>query len=147
MYTHKSAGLFIIRLVLGAIFLMHGIQKLQHMDMTVGFFNQIGFAAFWAWVVAIVETLAGVMMVLGFWTGIAGLLLAIVMLVAMVKVKLPMGGIQAAEIDLMLLASSLGIALTGPGRWALCRSKKCSTCTSCTTCDCETPKGDTQKTM
>lgn len=131
---NKNTGLLIMRLGLGTIFLVHGILKLQNMEGTIGFFGKIGLTPMLAWVVAMVEVLGGVLMILGLFTSVVGVLLALVMLVAFIKVKLPAGGMQAfltGEIDLALFVLSLGLACTGAGKYAvssLCRCGKCMFC-------------------
>ena len=72
----KSVGLLIIRLAAGLIFLVHGISKLSDMESTMMFFGSMGLGAFFAWLVAIVETLGGAMLVLGIFTRKAAAMLA-----------------------------------------------------------------------
>ncbi len=134
-WKHKALGLLLVRLALGGAFLYHGYGKLMDMEGTISFFSSLGFNSFLAYVVAIVETVGGIAIILGVGTGLAGILLAIVMVVAILKVKLPNGGITKAEIDLVLLALSLGIIFTGPGKYSL-HDKFCKNCN----CLPETPK-------
>lgn len=123
-------GLLLIRLALAAAFLAHGIGKLANMDGVIGFFGSIGLAPFWAWVVAIVETVAGAAMLFGAFTTIAGILLAVIMLVAIFKAKMG-GGFMGVELEFVLLVTSLGIALAGPGKWALSRKMCNCECGDC----------------
>ncbi len=128
---NKNTGLLIMRLGLGAIFLVHGILKLQNMEGTIGFFNQIGLSPMLAWVVAIIEVVGGALMILGLFTPVVGLLLAVVMLVAFIKVKLPIGGMQTfltGEIDLALFVLSVGLACTGAGKYSLATLCRCGKC-------------------
>lgn len=142
--SHPGLGLFLIRLGLGAVFINHGVMKLMDMGATAGFLHSVmpvsmGIATVLAWILALVETLGGLAMVLGVYTHIAGWLLAVVMLVAFIFVKSKMPFV-AGEIDLMLLVTSLGIAIGGPGKLALCAgcgkmSGKCAcTAGSCDNC-------------
>jgi uncharacterized membrane protein YphA (DoxX/SURF4 family) len=140
-------GLMLVRIAAGAVFLAHGIAKLQNMEGTIAFFGMLGLASFWAYVVAIVETVGGVALILGFFTGVMGMLLAVTMVVAIFIVKLKVGFIVPGgyEIDLMLLAASLSVALAGPGKWALgrrmCGCDNCMVCGQSNTCDnCDTCK-------
>lgn len=62
-----------IRVVAGALLIPHGYQKLfvpGVMDGTAGFFGQMGLvpAAFWVWVIALLEFAGGIMLVVGFLT-------------------------------------------------------------------------------
>jgi len=116
---NEKLGLLVLRVTLGAIFLVHGIQKLSNMEGTIGFFTMIGFSAFWAWLVAIVETAGGVAMILGISTRFVASLFAIISLVAITVVKTGKG-FGAMELDLALLGLALGIGLLGCGKWSLC---------------------------
>lgn len=117
----KNTGLLLIRLGVGAIFLVHGAGKLANISGTTGFFESLGIpmAFLMAWIVALVETLAGLGMILGVFTKIGGLLLAFTMLVAIITAKFPNGGLMAAELEIMLLLASLGISFIGPGKYSL----------------------------
>ncbi|HRH30776.1 MAG TPA: DoxX family protein [Candidatus Paceibacterota bacterium] len=131
----KNTGLLLIRLGVGAIFLTHGVSKLSNMDGVIGFFASLGIPAFMAWVVAIVEAAGGLALILGVFTKISGVLLAITMLVAILKVKFPQGGFNASEFELILLLASLGLSLTGPGKFAL--KKSSCECVDGANCDCK----------
>ncbi len=72
--SSMNAGLLLVRLALAAVFLYHGITKFQNLDGTVAFFGQLGFAPFFAYLVATVETVGGAAMLLGVWTRWAGFL-------------------------------------------------------------------------
>lgn len=138
--ANEKLGLFVLRLTLGSIFLVHGISKLSNMEGTIGFFGMVGFSAISAWVVALVETIGGAFVILGLWTRIASSLLAITMIVVIFSVKSGKG-FGASELEIALLGLSLGIGLIGCGRWSMCRlwhKKDCETCKagSNTCCGC-----------
>ena len=118
-WCHPAFGLFILRLVVGLIFLSHGVMKWQNLPGTLDFFTSLGFLPFWAYVVATVETAGGLSLILGLFSRLFGVLLAGVMVVAILTVKWPLGGWAASELELLLLASTLAISLIGPSRWAL----------------------------
>ncbi len=121
-----NLGLFLLRLAVGGVFLYHGIDKLTHMAGIIGWFGSQGLPAWTAWLVAIVETAGGAFMILGLCTSTVAILFVIIMLVAIFKVKLGMpAGIKGAELDLVMLISSLTILFTGSGRWAICCGGKC----------------------
>lgn len=138
--SHPGLGLLLIRLALGIIFLVHGIAKLRGIDGTTMFFDAAlpvgtSLAVVLAWVVALVETIGGAAMIFGIFTRVTGWLLAIIMVVAIVFVKSKMP-FAAAELDIMLLASALGIAFAGPGMLALGRYIPCTkgACDHCGVC-------------
>lgn len=131
--SNKNLGLFIIRLSLAVVFIYAGFGKLMAVDQVAGFFGSIGLSPMFVYLVAGVEILAGVAMLLGIFVQYAGILLAIIMIAAIYLVKSKMG-FAAAQLDLVLLASALGVAMTGAGGWSLeskMMGKKCDGCVSC----------------
>ncbi len=115
---NPDCGLFLIRIGLALVFIFHGWGKWQDIGGTVGFFGSLGLAAAFAYLVAAVELLGGIAMLLGLWTEVAGVLLAVVMLVAIYLVTFN-GGFTGYEFNLMLLLAALGVAMTGPGAYTV----------------------------
>jgi uncharacterized membrane protein YphA (DoxX/SURF4 family) len=126
----RDFALFIIRIVIGVIFLLHGIQKLQGgVDGVAGFLGSLGLPApvFFAWILTLVETLGGIALILGLFTELAAILLGIVMIVAIWKVKSAVGIIAPGgatpptgmELDLALLAGLASLLLQGAGRFSV----------------------------
>lgn len=144
VFHNKDFGLLVIRVIIGAIFVVHGYQKLQGMEGVVGFFGSLGFAPFLAYLVAWVEFLGGISLIIGYGTKIAAALLAITMLVAIVKVHGPNGfsaGKGGYEFVLALFAVSVGLLYTGPGRYSIgarcgCPVKDGVCAATDTGCDC-----------
>jgi putative oxidoreductase len=146
-YKNKSLGLLILRLFVGGIFIVHGVQKLVNMEGTTNFFSQIGLNGFWAWVVALVETIGGAVLILGIFTQYAAALLSIILIVAIVMVKYKFGGptllgkFAAGEVDLALLGSTLALMFAGAGKISLSRWCKChkdgSDCKVCDVMGCD----------
>ncbi len=118
-YINSDVALLLLRLALGAVFVAHGWQKLGNMDGTISFFASIGFPAFLAYLVALVEFLGGIAVLLGVYLTYAGTLLAIVMLVAIVVVKSSKGFVGGFEFDVVLLALALAIPALGAGKYAV----------------------------
>jgi uncharacterized membrane protein YphA (DoxX/SURF4 family) len=141
---NTKLGLLVLRLTLGGIFMFHGISKLSNMEQTISFFGTIGFSAFWAWIVALTETLGGFAVIIGIGTRVAASLLAVIMLVVITMVKNGKG-FQAMEIDVILLGFSLGVALIGCGRYSMCaldHNKNCKdgACNADCGCGCHDKK-------
>lgn len=153
----KSTGLLILRIVLGLVFIMHGLQKMTNnfgswYDMTgvIQFFDQIHLGTFWAYVDVFVEIIAGLMVLLGVFTRYAAVLLAIVMVVA-IKVKMDLIGVQLAqtgqsfpwylmyfqiEPELTLLLANVALFFTGGGKYSLMSLCKChKNAGSCKVCE------------
>ena len=116
---NPSLGLLLIRIGLATIFIYHGVSKFADMGMTIGFFAKLGFPAFLAYFVSTVETLGGVVLLLGLFTDIAGIALAIDMAVVLIHVPGRGGFLGGHELEFSLLIAALGIALEGPGKYAL----------------------------
>lgn len=134
VYTNPNLGLFILRAVLGGIFIAHGLQKIQMMNDMIGFFGTLGLSAFWVYVATYGELLAGIAMVLGIFTRLAGYIISIIMIVAttILVTKLGVGFFGGYELTVALLASAICIALTGPGAFSLGRKVcGCGTCHMC----------------
>lgn len=111
----------LLRIALGAVFIVHGYAKLTGMDGTIGFFGNIGIPlpAFSAWLVALVEFLGGISVLLGIFTRISAGLIAIVMVVAMITVKFAQGFSGGWEFDFVLLMISLALVIKGDGEFSL----------------------------
>lgn len=143
MCMKPDLGLLIVRLAVGIIFVAHGWAKLQGIEGTIAFFGKLGFAPFLAYLVALVELLGGIAFIVGFGTFLSGMALAIVMLVAIITVKwkmLSLMGPGGFEFELVLFAVTLGIALTGPGKYRLFKRCNCGckdgVCNN-SACDCK----------
>lgn len=118
---------FFLRVVLGVLMVAHGYPKLFKSGGFSGFagwLDSLGMkpGKFWALVVGIVEFFGGIFIILGLWVQLVGLLFAIQMLVAMIKVKWWKVGLTAQggwELDLIYFVAALALVLMGPGFYAL----------------------------
>lgn len=75
-----------------------------------------------AFLAGLAEFAGGILLVLGLFTPVAGILIAITMLAAIVKVHYPNGYWSTQngyEYNLALMAVAIGLALMGPGQYAL----------------------------
>ena len=127
-YLHnKNIGLLVLRLALGAFFVVHGISKFQSMDSVVPFFNSIGLATFWAYVVATAEIISGLALILGVFLWVAAFLLTVMTVVAIYKVTGPnpqgqtflIHYISAWGTNVIYAAAAICVAFCGAGRWSL----------------------------
>ena len=128
----KVAGLFLLRAVVGLVFIFHGLDKLQNMSGVIGFFGSLGLAPFFAYLVAWVEFLGGIALLLGVFSRYAAYALSIIMVVAIFLVKLKAGFLGGYELDLVLLVSLLATAWSGSGKYSL--SGKMCGCGNCAFC-------------
>lgn len=109
-----EVGLFIVRIVLGITFLFHGLDKFQSGLATIAeHFASLGLPGFFAYVVAALELIGGIAMIFGIWTRVVSVLFALLMLGAILTVKLPEGFIDGFELDVILLAISIQLTISG----------------------------------
>lgn len=137
--------LLLVRVVAGAAFMFHGYGKVMNPDGAAGFFTQLGLGGSnMVMFVGLVELIGGAMLILGVYTMYAGVLLTIVMLVAIFKVHFANGysGNMGYEYQLLLLAVSLGMVFSGPGKYSLwggkcgCPKGMCEHKSGSKTCNC-----------
>jgi putative oxidoreductase len=125
-----SVGLLIIRLVFGLTFAGHGVQKLfgwfggHGLAGTAGWMESIGLkpGKAMAFAAGASELVVGILFALGLWTPLAALLMAVPMIIAILKVHGPNGywvTKNGYEYNLAIIAVAAGVALIGPGQYAL----------------------------
>lgn len=125
-----SSSLFILRIVIGLIFVAHGSQKLfgwfggPGMERHTGLMKKLHLhpAGFWAWTSALAEFFGGWGLVIGFLTPFAATAVIGSMLVAILKVHRPNGLWNqngGYEWPLVLAVNGLVLGLLGPGDFAV----------------------------
>ena len=122
-------GVLILRLALGGFLFAHGAQKLfgwwggPGLAGTAGFFGahlRLRPASFWAWVGALSETGGGALVALGLLTPFGTAALVAAMLMA-ISVHWPSfwATERGVEYPLLILVSTLAVAVSGPGSYSL----------------------------
>lgn len=125
MNNAQQVGTVVLRVVLGIIFFVHGLDKfLGGIENISGWFQSIEIPGFLAYAVATVELVGGLALIMGICTRLVSALLAIILLIATLKVKLGVGfmgngQIAGYEFDLSLLAIALYLVLSGSYLWSL----------------------------
>jgi putative oxidoreductase len=114
----QPAGLLLLRLALGIIFIWHGYPKLTHPNVMQGLFVQHGLPGYFVIAAGVLEVFGGALIILGFLTRIASLLLAVEMAVAIWKVHSASGymAVHNYEFPLVLVAACFALATVGAGR-------------------------------
>ncbi|AHY45880.1 putative membrane protein [Rubrobacter radiotolerans] len=121
-----AVGLLLLRVVLGALLIPHGMQKLFGSfggggpKGTGAFFEQIGIKPGYAFALAagLAEFVGGVLIILGFLTPLAAVAVIATMAVAALTVHLKNGFFATAggyEYNLALIGMALVLLVTGAG--------------------------------
>ena len=114
-----ALGLLILRIALGAVFIIHGGQKLFQMgpSATGGMLAQMGVpgAAVIGPILAFVEPLAGVGVLLGLLTRLAGLAIACDMLGAILTFHIHHGFFVPMGIEFVMMNCAAGLTLAALG--------------------------------
>ena len=142
METSAPASVFLIRLIVGTVFLSEGIQKfLYPAENGPGRFAKIGIPSpdMTAPFVGVVEIVCGALILIGFLTRLAAIPLIINMIVAILSTKIPIllghgfwgfslrtvpyygfwGMLHEARTDLAMLLSSIFLLIVGAGLWSI----------------------------
>jgi putative oxidoreductase len=124
--AQQDLGKLILRVVLGALILLHGIAKLRFgLDPIEGMLQSHGLPHFLAYGALVGEVLAPLLLILGWYGRIGAALIAVNMLFAFVLAhtgqlgRLNEQGGWALELQGMFLASSLALLLLGPGKYSV----------------------------
>ena len=140
--THAPSSVFLIRLVVGGVFLSEGIQKfLYPAENAAGRFARIGIPSpdLMGPFVGVVELVCGALILIGFLTRLAAIPLIIDMLVAILSTKIPIllghgfwgfslrtvpyygfwGMAHEARTDFAMLLCSIFLLIVGAGLWSI----------------------------
>jgi putative oxidoreductase len=125
-----SLGLFVLRVVIGLLFVGHGAQKLfgafggPGLRGTAGFFDGLGLRPghVHARVAGMMELGGGALLALGLFTPIGSAAVIAVMTAAVITVHFPKGlwsSNGGYEYNLVLAAGAFALAAVGAGGWSL----------------------------
>lgn len=128
-----DVSLLITRLIVGGIFIYTGWMKVSDMASTIGFFSKLGIPAFLAYVVGYIEFIGGIMVVLGLWTCLIAMILAVIMLFAIWFTRSM--GFQGFSTPLATFSALITLVGVCGGKYSL---KHC--CDSGAGCACEAEK-------
>ena len=117
----------VLRLTVGLLILLHGISKIQGgPGFILDIVEKAGLPGPFGYAVYAGEVVAPILVIVGFWTRVAAVVIAINMIVAVLLVHTgellqlsPEGGGWALELQGLYLAVSIAIALLGAGRYSV----------------------------
>jgi putative oxidoreductase len=122
----EDRGKLLLRLAVGGLLIFHGIAKLKNgVGWMAGPLSGLGLPAFVAYGAYVGEVVAPILVILGKWARIGGLVVAFNMLSAIVialrgKVfTLNQGGGWAIELEMLFLLGGITIFLLGSGKYSL----------------------------
>ncbi|MBN9126710.1 MAG: DoxX family protein [Nitrosospira sp.] len=122
-----SLGKLVLRIAVGVMILMHGIYKIQHpesLDFISNMLADIDLPPAVAYGVYVGEVVGPLMMILGIFSRMGGLIVVVNMIFAIVLAHQPQlydltsNGGWAIELQGLFLLGSLAVALLGSGRFA-----------------------------
>ena len=125
---NDAAGKLILRLTVGGLMLFHGVSKLMHqgsVDFIGGRLTESGLPALLAYGVYVGEIIAPLMLILGIFCRVGGLLVVVNMLFAVLLVHtgdilaLTEHGGWRLELQAFYLFGALAIVLLGSGKYAV----------------------------
>lgn len=110
----------IVRVVLGVLFLAHGISKFQMgLGNVDAWFESMGIPGFLAYIVALLELIGGILLIIGLFTRYVSVLFILMLVGAIVTMKLSAGllgnGQMAGyELDLAFMLAALYLSVAEP---------------------------------
>lgn len=123
---HPDLGKLLLRLIIGGAMLLHGIAKISHgIDGLQGLFASKGLPGFLTNTVYIGEVFAPLLLIVGFYSRLGGLLVAITMLIAVAMahagdvMTLTENGGWGVELQALYFFGALAIAFLGSGKYAV----------------------------
>lgn len=126
MSTTDDLGKLVLRLVLGILVLLHGLSKLDGGVAWIGgMLGTHGLPGFVAYGVYVGEIVAPILLILGLWARLGGIIVTINMLFAFGLVHmqglftLGKSGGWALELQGMYLFAGIAVALLGAGAYSL----------------------------
>jgi putative oxidoreductase len=127
--TNDDMVLSVLRIVLGIVFIAHGVPKLTGFSGTMDFFTaQLGIPALFAFLAIMAEGLGGFGLVTGLLTRVAAFGIAVNMVVAVLMLHLQHGFFmnwlgnqkgEGYEYHLLVIAIAVALMIRGGGKWSI----------------------------
>lgn len=123
---YTGTGLFIMRVGLGAMMILHGLPKLEggpetweKLGLAMGNLNIHFLPTFWGFMCAITETVGGLFCILGLWFRLVSLMMVINLSVAALSHFAAGEGIKGASHAMELAFAFAGLVFLGAGRYSV----------------------------
>ena len=123
--NYKNFGLLIIRVGLGIMFIYHGYPKLlggqkmwEQLGESTKYVGIHFMPMIWGLLCAVVETVGGVLLIIGFWFRPACIFLLLNLLVAAIS-QFHNGGLEAAAHPIEDAITFAGLIFLGPGKFSV----------------------------
>ncbi|CAN5876307.1 hypothetical protein BH23THE1_BH23THE1_30240 [soil metagenome] len=110
----------------GIALIVHGLPMFENLQGVQGFFASVGIPAELALPIALLEVIGGILLIIGLLTRITSILF-IIQIIGIILVVKAGGGITGEgglEVELLLMALSISLLLSGPGRISIERLNK-----------------------
>jgi len=124
--TNADLGRLVLRIALGGLIIFHGIAKLRSgIDPITQLVTATGMPAFVAYGVYIGEVIAPLLVILGWYSRVGSLLIAINMVFALSLAhradlfNLATSGGYALELQALYLLVAIALLILGPGRYSV----------------------------
>jgi len=125
-FDRQDAATMLLRVVLGALILCHGIDKVVHgLGFVFGALAAAGLPSTLAYLCYAGEVVAPVLLIVGWWTRGAAVVVAVNMIAAILLVHTgqllslePYGG-WVVELQALFLVNAVVVALLGAGRFSV----------------------------
>ena len=125
---YRNTGLFILRVGVGAMMIVHGFDKLKggptewtNLGSAMDNLHMHYIHAFWGFMCAVTETVGGLFCVLGLWFRVVSLFMVFNFFVAALFHFFKGDGIQDAAHAMELLFVFAGLVFLGPGSYSVDR--------------------------
>lgn len=123
--TNPDTAATLARIVLGIMFVAHGWPKIKNVRQPMGWVKSTGWprGEYWALVFTLLEFLGGLALIVGFFTQVVAVLIALEMIATSIFLKDKFGKkfMGGYELDVVYLFFALVVSILGPGPWSVDR--------------------------
>lgn len=126
MYRKNDVGRLLLRLTIGGLMLVHGINKMMFgTDQISAVLTRAGIPSFFTFGVFLGEVLGPILMIVGFKSRIGAFLIAMDMLIAVLLVhaaqldEMSPGGGWMVELNMLYLMGAIVVLFLGSGKYSI----------------------------